>query len=76
MIRVRRTNLITGATLEDSVKDLRGAEQRVAWCGTDNLSMTRVVASAAAVEAGAAFRAGEPYVLNEQYRFEIVEGAS
>lgn len=71
-MRLRRTYLATGALMLDHVKTLREAEQRVAWCATDNLLMTRSAASAEAVQAGAAFKAGEPFVLNGQYRFEIV----
>lgn len=71
-IRVRRTNLATGHVLDHDVHSLRQAEALVAWCGTDNLHMTRGVASVAAIAAGQAFKQGRPYTLNDQYRFEVL----
>lgn len=73
MIDVKRTYLPTGAEFWDHVETIRDAETRVAWCGTDNLNMTRRVAGAAAAKAGEAFRRGEVFVLEGQYRFELVD---
>jgi hypothetical protein len=68
---LRRTNLNTGHQLEQHVETKRMAESLVAWCGADNLAMTRAAATSAGTEAGKAFDAGEPYTLEGQYRFEI-----
>lgn len=69
---LRRTNLATGDQLEQHVETKRMAESLVAWCGVDNLRMTKPVAGAAAVAAGKAFDAGEPYTLEASYRFEVL----
>jgi hypothetical protein len=68
-----RTHTVTGAVFTDgALRNIRAAEQRVAWCGTDNLALTRPVASSHAVAAGEAFKAGRPFELGP-YRFELRE---
>lgn len=57
---------LVGSTREQ----LRAAEQRVAWCCTDNLAMSRQEASQHAVAAGRAFTRGETYAVGE-YTFEL-----
>lgn len=71
---LRRRDVATDAVLDQEVGSIREAEQRVAWCGTDNLNMTRKVASAAALAAGTAFRHDALYVLNDQYTFRLTDG--
>ena len=70
-----RTNTETGAVLRQGFADLRppkllaDARRRVAWCGTDNLGMSRVQASVAAQQVTVL---DKPFVLGH-YRFEWVQ---
>lgn len=69
-MKLVRTYVPTGATLEDSPRTMRDAEQRVAWTATDNLAMSRKDASRQAALAARSFAAGEPFDLGD-YRFVL-----
>jgi hypothetical protein len=69
---LRRTHEDGAVFIDGNVATRRLVEQRVAWCATDNLGMSRKEASAAAVDAGRVLSRGEKFVLGP-FTFELVE---
>lgn len=69
-MKLTRTHDNGAVLIDGHVPDKRAARQRVAWCATDNLAMTRKDAAAAADAYPA--EPDEPYVLGP-YTFVLTE---